>query len=53
MDTPYNLEERTEGFAREIRSFVRKIQLDLPNKEDARQLIRSSGSIKANQIEAK
>ncbi len=52
MDRPYNLEERTEEFAREIRSFVRKLRLDLQNKEDARQLIRSSGSIGANYIEA-
>jgi four helix bundle protein len=52
MDRPYNLEDRTEEFAREIRSFVRKLRLDLPNKEDARQLIRSSGSIGANYIEA-
>ena len=52
MDRPYNLEDRTEKFAREIRSFVRKLRLDLPNKEDARQLFRSSGSIGANYIEA-
>lgn len=52
MSKPYNLEERTEEFAKDVRSFVRVLTLDLPNKEDARQLVKSSGSIWANYIEA-
>lgn len=52
MAKPYNLEERTEEFARDVRTFVRGLILDMANKEDARQLIKSSGSIGANYIEA-
>ena len=52
MAKPYNLEERTEEFASEVRAFVRELILDLPNKEDAKQVVKSSGSIGANYIEA-
>lgn len=52
MAKPYNLEDRTEEFAKDVRAFVRKLLLDLPNKEDAKQLIKSSGSVGANYIEA-
>ena len=52
MAKPYNLEERTEEFARDVRAFVRELILDMANKEDARQLIKSSGSIGAKYIEA-
>ena len=52
MAKPYNLEERTEEFARDVRSFIRKLKLDLPNIEDAKQVVRSSGSVGANYIEA-
>lgn len=52
MAKPYNLEERTEEFARDVRTFVRELILDMANKEDARQLIKSSGSVGANYIEA-
>lgn len=52
MDKPYDLEERAEKFAREVRQFVRSLKLDLPNREDSKQLVRSSGSIGANYIEA-
>ena len=52
MTKPYNLEERTEEFARDVRAFVRGLILDMANKEDARQLIKSSGSVGANYIEA-
>ena len=48
----YDLEERTEKFAADIRKFVRLIDLDIPNREDAKQVVRSSGSIAANYIEA-
>ena len=52
MSKPYNLEERTEEFASDVRAFVRELILDLANKEDAKQLIKSSGSVGANYIEA-
>jgi four helix bundle protein len=48
----YDLEERTEKFAADCRSFVRSIEKDIPNFEDSKQLVRSSGSVAANYIEA-
>ena len=48
----YDLEERTQLFAKNCRSFTRKIFKDIPNIEDIKQLIRSSGSVAANYIEA-
>ena len=48
----YDLEERTFVFAKEVRVFIKKIELTLANVEDAKQLVRSSGSVGANYIEA-
>lgn len=48
----YDLEERTKKFAWDIRQFVKKLPLTISNKEDVKQLIRSSGSVGANYIEA-
>jgi four helix bundle protein len=48
----YDLEDRTLEFARRVREFVRKLNRTLTNSEDAKQLIRSSGSVGANYIEA-
>jgi len=48
----YDLEDRTARFALNIRKFIRSLILDIPNREDAKQLARSSGSIAANYIEA-
>ena len=48
----YDLEDRTLEFAKSVREFVRRIKNDLVNKEDIKQLVRSSGSIGANYIEA-
>ncbi len=48
----YDLEARTLVFAREVRVFVRLLPKTLQNYEDGKQLIRSSGSIGANYIEA-
>ncbi len=48
----YDLEERTEKFALEVRKFVKSLYQNLANVEDGRQLIRSSGSVGANYIEA-
>jgi len=49
---PYDLEERTFLFAQRVRCFLRAIPRTLANLEDDKQLIRSSGSIGANYIEA-
>ena len=48
----YDLEERTFQFAKRIRNFVKKLPRTMGNIEDGKQLIRSSGSIGANYIEA-
>ena len=49
---PYDLEERTYLFAKEVRSFVRRLPRTLCNFEDVKQLVRASGSVGANYIEA-
>jgi four helix bundle protein len=51
-DKPYDLEQRTFQFARESRIFVKQLPRTIANLEDVRQLIRASGSIGANYIEA-
>ncbi len=48
----YDLEERTLKFAKMVREFVKRLPRSLSNLEDSKQLIRSSGSIGANYIEA-
>lgn len=48
----YDLEERTLKFAKDIRNFIRKLPRTISNIEDGKQLVRSSGSIGANYIEA-
>lgn len=49
---PYDLEARTEAFARAVRLFVKQLP-DIPvNWEDIKQVLRSSGSVGANYIEA-
>lgn len=48
----YDLEERTYEFARDVRVFVKKLQKTIANIEDGKQVIRSSGSMAANYIEA-
>jgi four helix bundle protein len=48
----YDLEQRTLEFARQVRSFVKKLPRTSGNSEDIPQLIRSSGSVAANYIEA-
>ena len=48
----YDLEERTFQFAKNVRGFVKKLKMSYANQEDGRQLIRSSGSVGANYIEA-
>ncbi len=51
-ERPYDLEERTFLFAKETRKFVKTIPKTAGNLEDVRQLVRSSGSVGANYIEA-
>ena len=48
----YDLEERTFLFAKNVRSFVRKLPKTIANIEDGKQLINASGSVGANYIEA-
>jgi hypothetical protein len=48
----FDLEDRTYAFAKRCRSFIQTLAKSIGNVEDARQLVRSSGSIGANHIEA-
>ena len=48
----YDLEDRTLEFSRRSRAFVKNLPKTLANIEDGKQLIRSSGSVGANYIEA-
>jgi four helix bundle protein len=52
MATSFDLEARTESFAVAVRDFVKTLPQDLANLEYSRQVIRSSGSVGANYIEA-
>ncbi len=49
---PYDLEERTFLFAKNIRVFIKTLKMTVANIEDSKQVIRSSGSVGANYIEA-
>ena len=49
---PRDLEDRTFLFAQAVRSFVKALPPTIGNTEDARQLVRASGSVAANWIEA-
>lgn len=48
----YDLEDRTLKFAKKTRTFVKKLSKIVSNFEDGKQVIRSSGSVGANYIEA-
>ncbi len=48
----YDLEERTFLFAQRVRYFVPRLEKCQSNIEDSKQVIRSSGSVAANYIEA-
>lgn len=48
----YDLEERTLSFAKRVRSLIKQIPKSIAIIEDGAQLIRSSGSVGANYIEA-
>jgi four helix bundle protein len=49
---PRDLEDRTFLFAQPVRAFVKTLPRTLSNTEDVRQLVRASGSVAANWIEA-
>jgi len=48
----YDLEDRTFAFARDCRAFVKRLPRTICNIEDAKQLVKASGSVGANYIEA-
>ena len=48
----YDLEDRTLAFAKHVRVFIKKLPKNTANFEDGKQVIRSSGSVGANYIEA-
>ncbi len=48
----YDLEERTFEFAKSVRLFVKNLPRTISTIEDGKQLIKSSGSVGANYLEA-
>ncbi len=48
----YDLEERTFQFAKQIRIYIKTLHRTQANIEDGKQLIRASGSVGSNYIEA-
>jgi four helix bundle protein len=48
----YDLEDRTFTFAKRVRALVKKLHKSIANSEDGKQLIRASGSVGSNYIEA-
>jgi len=48
----YDLEDRTLNFARQVRNFAKSTSKTVARLDDIRQLVRSSGSVGANYIEA-
>lgn len=48
----YDLEDRTKAFAISVRDYIKALPKSLSNLEYGKQLIRSSGSVAANYIEA-
>ena len=52
LKKPYDLEERTLQYTKDVISLVGKAPKSLSNIEVAKQLVRSAGSVGANYIEA-
>jgi four helix bundle protein len=48
----YDLEDRTLEFAKNVRMLVKELNKSIANIEDGKQVVRSSGSVGANYIEA-
>jgi len=46
------LEDRTLKYAISVRKFIKKLPRDVGNIENSKQVVRSSGSVVANYIEA-
>jgi len=51
-EKPRDLEDRTFLFAESVRGFVKRLPRTIGNTEDVRRLIRASGSVAANWVEA-
>lgn len=49
---PYDLEERTFIFAKDVRMFIKTLPKSQANFEDGKQVIKASGSVGANYREA-
>ena len=52
MSKQYDLEERTFQFARNVSLYIKKFSRTISNTEYGKQVIRASGSVGANYIEA-
>jgi four helix bundle protein len=48
----FDLDERTMKFARRVRDYVKNLPGSIGHFEDAKQLVRASGSVGANYLEA-
>lgn len=48
----YDLEDRSFTFAKDVRTLVKRTPKTVANIQDAKQLVRASGSVGANYIEA-
>ena len=48
----YDLEDRTFIFAKDVRALTKQIPKTVANVEDTKQVVRASGSVGANYIEA-
>jgi four helix bundle protein len=51
-DQPNDLVKRTFAFAQRVRRFLNRLHRSISNYEDSKQLVRSSGSVAANYLEA-
>ena len=49
---PRDLEQTTFEFAQSVRTFVKQLPRTVSNTENLKQLVRASGSVAANWIEA-
>jgi four helix bundle protein len=49
---PFDLKERSPLFAQNVRALLKMLPRTIGNVEDGRQLVRASGSVGANYIEA-
>ena len=52
MSRQYDLEERTFQFAKNVSLYIKKLSKTISNIEYGKQVVRSSGSVGANYIEA-